>query len=527
MRFIDKIFKRSKYEDIEEQKILAEMPERQEEHYEPLNLPEGELVSFSDQVLNTNSRASIEKFKHNLEILVKKAKEDGKIDKFMIIRQDDFFPIGWEWKVLSKYTNLEKVCTPLSFELKTAYALEQQNINPYTEIMGLKVPTVTRDDKFEALKHVDKNLGSILLPPHFRSTKNFTINTPLGVTGDYNAVPTNRDFIIIDNVNSFLSSGYAYSVSYHDAYLDISHESLPISPEAVVLINKDKYEKIKNDPQIANELSKRKIILWEGDEDIAINMVLSEMGVLPSQVGSLYITYDNEIRQILDDSIKNLAKDNGLFFDKSHAGDLKPDGGHFSNYYDNKNHDVNDAMHNFITYLRQKFPEYEELFPDHLVLRESNSMEIVSKIGTSRLLDAINEYNELQTDKLKQSLQAYNEDRKNITPEVHQTFTSTISLINDYYKNDVTYSSYEEQNQIEETIQRFIQSGTVKEQLEAAKTVWELLPTKNINIATINMPKVVSNAITQGISIEKVANSDKAQYLENENQQKGDIIKDE
>ena len=97
-----------------ERKHLQEI----DETYQPMELPEDELVTFSDEVLDTNSRESIAKFKHNLEILMKRAKEKGKVDKFMLIREDDFFPDGWEWRVLSKNTNLEKVCTRLSYEIK-------------------------------------------------------------------------------------------------------------------------------------------------------------------------------------------------------------------------------------------------------------------------------------------------------------------------------------------------------------------------------------------------------------------------
>ena len=91
------------------------------ETYKSIELPKDELVSFSDEVLDTNSRETIEKFKHNLEILIRRAKEKGKVDKFMLIREDDYFPYDWKWRVLSPNTNLEKVSTSLSYELRKAY----------------------------------------------------------------------------------------------------------------------------------------------------------------------------------------------------------------------------------------------------------------------------------------------------------------------------------------------------------------------------------------------------------------------
>lgn len=471
---------------------------------EHIDLPEGEIVSFTEEILDTDSKVYVEKLKHNLEILIKKAKETGKVDKFMLIREDDFFPHDWEWRVLSKNTNLEKVCTPLSYELRKAYALEQSGITPYIEVMGIKVPNVSYEQTMQALSQTDKTVGSVLLPSRFRSTKHFTINTPLGVTGDYNFVHNNRDYIIIDDISNFLTSEYGYSVSYHDAYLDVSHESLPISENAVVLINDENYDRIMSDEEVANELKQRNVVRFKGDEDIAINMILTQMGALPSKIGTRYANYDKEIYDILDSSIKKLADENGLFFDKSHAGQLRPDGGHFSNYYDDKNKDYENAINKFIAFLREKFPGKEELFPEHLVLTESNSQEIVEKLGTTNLLEAINEYNELENKRVKQTLEEYKKDRQTITPEIHTQFIETIALINNFYKSDIDYETYN----ADETIQKFMQGETVNEQLKASKEVWDLLPKKQITPA-----EATKNALKQ-ISRDTVNEVDKVEKLE-------------
>lgn len=508
-----------KLEFLEKGKKVEQLSVVKEVH-EYIELPEEEIVSFSDEVLDTTSKVSEEKFKHNLEVLMKKAKETGKIDKFMLIREENFFPTDWEWRVLSKDTNLEMESTSLSYELRKAYALEQNGIDSYIEVNGMKVPRVSHEQTMEALSKVDRTFGNILLPSRFRSTKHFTINTPLGVTGDYNSVSTNRDYIIIDNIDGFLKSKYGYSVSYHDAYLDISHESLPISEKAVVLINDENYDRIMSDEKVANELAKRKVVRFKGDEIIATAMILTEMGILPSKVGTLYANYDEEIYDILDNSIKNLAEKNGLFFDKSHGGELKSDGGHFSNYYDEKNKDYEKAIEEFFAFLRKKFPEQSEIFPEYSEITERQARDIVEKIGTSNLSTAINEYNKIVSYRLNKRLEEYKQDRKNITPEIHKQFTQTIHMINEFYKTDTNYESYDKRVQIEEIIQRFIQEETVEEQLQAAESIRELLQSKNINKTetvtnpkpelkpeTINMKQVISNAITKGTSIENLTDN--------------------
>jgi len=525
-----KVFRKNNNElnFLAEEEIVKQLPTSENVHIE---LPKDELVSFSDEILDTKSRVSVEKLKHNIEILVKKAKETGKIDNFKLIREDDFFPTNWEWKVLSKNTNLEKIVTPLSYELRKAHALEQSGIKQYTEVLGMRIPNNISDEEIDqALLQVDKTYGSVLLPSKFRSTKHFTINTPLGATGKYNNVESNRDYIIIDDINTFLSSKYAYSVSYRDAYLDISHESLPISEKAIVLINDEKYERIIKDEKIARELSQRKIVRFKGDEKVAINMVLTEMGVLPYNISHEYVNYDNEVQEILEKSIRNLAKKNDLFFDKSHGGELKPDGGHFSDYYDGKNKDYEKACKEFIAFLKYKFPEQKGVFPGDLKFTEDNSIEIVEKIGTTNLSKAINEYNELVSYRAKKRIDKYNQDRQKITPEIHQQFVKTIALINNFYKTETTFESDETKMKIEEIIRIFIQGETVSEQLKAAKLVWRLLPSKNLQkteitmeteaTRTISMKQIVKNAIANGkITTEQIINSDKAESTEIQKQQ--------
>ena len=174
----------------------------------------------NDGYLDTTNANSLERFKHNIKILIEKAKKDKKIDKFMIIRTDNFFPVDWEWTVASRNTNIEKVVFALSNELRVKLALDKSKIK--SQFNGINIP-IANDKLNNLMSDIDKYIGAVYLPVKYRSTKHFTINTPLGVTGDYNLVSNDRDFTIIDEIDNFLNSGYAYSVAYHDAYLDVSH----------------------------------------------------------------------------------------------------------------------------------------------------------------------------------------------------------------------------------------------------------------------------------------------------------------
>lgn len=437
-----------------------------------INFQENELVSFiTDGFLNTNSETSEEKLKHNLKVLINRAKTNGKIEKFMIIREDDFLPQNWQWDVLSDTTNWESVCTPLSYQLRKAYALREAHLTENTIISGVRVPLATNKQVNEAMKMVDKTLGNFLLPSRFRSTKHFTINTPLEVTGNYNAVKTDRDFIIIDSIDEFIKSNYGYSLSYHDAYLDITHEGLPISIDAVVLIKEENYNRIMSNPKTATALSQRRVIKYTGDTYLAINMMLTEMGVLPSQINTKYASYDTITSNIISYSIRNLASKNGLLFDRSHGGNGT--NGHFSNYYDEKNQDYRKAEEESVNFLIKKFPKNEQILRRYL--NENNAEEVVEQIGIDNLLSAINEYNHMTTVRAEQLLQAHNYDRGTITSTMHKQFTKMVSLINFFYTQVPFDSDFEGKEKIEFYIQQFFQGRTCKEQLEALKEVWKNL----------------------------------------------------
>ena len=47
--------------------------------------------------------------------------------------------------------------------------------------------------------------------------------------------------------------------SYKDSYLDTTHERLPISQDAIVLINQDKYPELIKDDEVREQLKMRKM----------------------------------------------------------------------------------------------------------------------------------------------------------------------------------------------------------------------------------------------------------------------------
>lgn len=412
-----------------------------------------------DGVLDTESKEAIAKYKSNLKLLVKKLKEEKKVTDFRIIREDDVFPDEWKWWVASKNTSIEKKGSNLTYALRVAKAEQKMGLDK------LAIPVPPDPDKFkQAINEIDKDFGSVYTPERFRSTKHFTVNTPLGYTGGYNNVDTERNFIVIDVADNFLKSGYGYSIAYHDAYLDVTHDALTISNQAVVLINYNKYKDIINNPNIAKQLSERKVIVFKGDENVAINMILSEMGVLPTKPGNRFIEYDNETLEILDSSIKELASSNGLDYDVSHAN--FNGNGHFTDTFDTLNMDYTIANENLANFLKSRLPECSVGIDANF----RNMDQVIKQVGIDKIISIIDEYNLFMEDDIDKKFNAYKNDRKTITSEISNLFKKTIMLIRMYYKEN-KINSLGENPEIKEDILRFYQSSTVLEQIEYANKI--------------------------------------------------------
>jgi hypothetical protein len=388
----------------------------------------------------------------------------GKVDKFMLIREDDVLPEAFKWRVSSNLTTMESVCTNISSKLRNKLALEKAQGK---SVNGITLP-VTKTEFYDSLKSLPKTLGLVNAPGHFRSTKHFTINTPLGVTGYYNLVNTNRNYIVLDKMDNFLSSGYAYSIAYHDAYLDVSHEPLNISNDAIILINKDKYDEIIKNQDIVDTLNNKNVILYKGDEILAIDMVLASNGVLPSTVGFKYASYDNETRTIINNSIKNLANYYNLMYDKSHGGSK----GHFTSYYDDLNNDYQNSINKFNKFMANRFKDYNFELCGIPRVDEESINKLIDSVSTDEILNAINEYNQEYFNNFKINKLKYLVDREQIDSNMHDLFIATDDMINEYFETD-----HDKDNNLDNLIKEYFQGSTVEEQVNAAYQINNLLKT--------------------------------------------------
>lgn len=422
------------------------------------------------RILDTTNPEEIAQFKSRLKDLYRQLQERNKIDKYVLIREDDLFPYDNYWIVNSNKTESQKASLAITSVLKERYALNKAGIK--SKIGNINIPL--RPGELEkALQNIDKDTGMVLMPTHFRSTKHFTINTPLSITGNYNGVSANRNFIIIDDISNFINSDYIYSIAPHDAYLDISHEPLEVSNKAIVLMNQDKLEKLKNDSKLMNELNNKNLVIFKGDETLAVDMVLTELGVLPSRVGKSYLD-DNEdlIYRKTEEGLQELAKEKNIYYDRSHGGRITPDGGgHFSSYFDDKNNDWNKSLNELVEFLKVKFPNIN--ITVNSLTNTQAADKLIDDIGNEELLiNALKEYNNMVKNRQEISRKSYLEERKNISKEDSNLFKNVIRMIDSFYSNS-EYNNYsqEELNEIEEDMRLFFQAPTLNEQLEKARII--------------------------------------------------------
>ena len=453
-----KLFKSSQSYDVSNvNNIVLPVKETKDIYYD-------ELVSITDDnFIDTTSEISIQKYKSNLHNLVEKVKQKGYIDIFKCIRDDDFFPYDYSWSLSCKYTGVEKSGSVFTYELRKAFI--KNNIAKKGNSLSNRF--ILPSEYEEARKKLPKDLGYINNPVKFRSTKHFTVNTPLGYTGEYNQVESNRNFTFIDNLDIISNSGYAYSISYFDAYLDITHECLPISNDAVILINDEKYDNIIVDPVIKEQLSKRRVIRYKGDQSLAINMFLTELGVLPYRPGNRYFEYDQETKDILKNSIKYYCLNYNIPYNLGH-GNINGTGGHFSDNLDIKKNTSETGDEDFVDFLRIKYPNYSKYFQYGMIKSESLSRRVIEILGVDNLLKLINEYNNYIKNVTYNNIMNYKKERGNIDSNTSKLFKNTLKVVEQYYNNqlDIELSI--------DDISKFFHSYSLNEQIMVANKIMDI-----------------------------------------------------
>ncbi len=206
------------------------------------------------------------------------------INDFALIRTSNFLPEDHIIKPICDIpfvTNINNVAHSAIFKILK----ERDNINVYDE---------NEYEKFKELVNKYSPLSS-----QYRSTIHFTINGL--VTSHGQGYFDDQDFIIIDKLNKHLGIDNIRCIRMEDTFIS---GNFNISNESIILINKEKYEKLK---QKNYWLNKYNVVLYEGNEKLAVEKVLLEMGITPEKIeahSSKYSERTNSYESYLDDISK-------------------------------------------------------------------------------------------------------------------------------------------------------------------------------------------------------------------------------
>lgn len=436
------------------------------------------------EYLDLNDQKILDDFKKNLDFLIRKAKADGIITRFAIVRDDDFLPLDWKWRSNSMYTQLEYGDCFLSSTLRDALRfkeiekLRKENVKNRQTTKPLehsvKIPPTEKEKQWSILK-VSNSIGKILIPSRFRLTKHFTINTPLSHTGDYNSVNANRNFVFIDDASLFFDSPYAFTANYNDGYIDTIHEPLPISQKAIIMIAKEKYDSLIKNPEISKALSDRKLIVFTGDEGLAINIVLAQNGYLPVKFGLNYAVHDTELSEIIKESMITKCSQKSIPYDIGHNE-------HFSDRLSDNSEEF--AIQNKLLYdfLRDQLPGCEQDIPSFPLefhcFDQSCTNKIISKVGTDYLLAIIQKFNEYQKEIFEKRNQEFIEYQQSLTAQQLEYFRKIALLIRRTIANNKDSGKYLD-NQVSSLLNSFYAMSNFEAQFDAAQQLEEVLKEKD------------------------------------------------
>ena len=138
---------------------------------------------------------------------------------------------------------------------------------------GIMAPPINTSCCFTGMVSDENKSKSKMLQLRFRETIHFAINGIVSSHMDGNF--ENRKCIIIEPFEEHINDSNLKNVQPNDLYFD---GSIRLTYEAVILTPIDVYEKEKDKEEFQELKNTYKVIVFKGDEELAVNSVLSWLG---------------------------------------------------------------------------------------------------------------------------------------------------------------------------------------------------------------------------------------------------------
>lgn len=244
-------------------------------------------------LIDTTDARQVYEYKSKKEELQSQIKDKGyTADDFALIRTTDYLEEDHILKAICKVpfvTNLNNVPATVMYRI----LMEQYNFNIYND---------EEDEKLEKLNRIYSPLST-----QYRSTIHFALNGLVSshTKGNFD----NKNFIIIDKLSHHLGKDDIRSIRMEDTFIN---GEVPLSNDAIVLINEQKYKSlIEQYPWI----STYNIILYRGDEKMAVEMLLTSIGIVAEKIETHSAAY-SERTQLYNDFFDKVSKDYDIEQDK-------------------------------------------------------------------------------------------------------------------------------------------------------------------------------------------------------------------
>lgn len=209
---------------------------------------------------------------------LKKEMEEKRIDLLYDRKQKGFYDVN-DFVVVRTTMHLEteRIIKPL---FHVPFVVKNNNVILYA-IQDLMDEQEYIDfyQEMDRYNERSKMIKETYLPysSQYRSTVHCSVNGLVSShsKGDFR----NRNFIFIDKLSFHLKNNDIRSFRMEDTYM---YGDVKLSPDAVIMIKKERYDElILQYPQ----LNQYEIVLYTGDERIAVEMYLTSIGIISEKIG--------------------------------------------------------------------------------------------------------------------------------------------------------------------------------------------------------------------------------------------------
>lgn len=230
--------------------------------------------------------------------------EDFDVSSFAMVRTTPYFPKNKEMEIIDELNCRVYISNFLSSNLKQKELEERFGENWFDEVFGSQ-DEESRKAKIAEKEKIERQYET--LSPMYRSTKHFALNGLVSSHeyGDFSGNP----YIFIEPLEEHINDEGILSLNEADTYFKISREKpFKLSDRAKLMMPLEEYLKIKDNPEELEKIHDYDLTLFSGDEKVAVDMKLAELGYMPEDIGK----WGYELESVMDYAISNLSKEYGI-----------------------------------------------------------------------------------------------------------------------------------------------------------------------------------------------------------------------